>query len=272
MTRAINLTSKEWLDLIFASRNQIYGAYKIRKTSSKRHLVSLVIVILLVAAFFAFPVIIKNLFPPEILTTPPDTDGIIIFHEYNIPEKREIIEIAKPAPAAPAQNLKATVKFTPPVITKDIDVPEGSEMPPQIALLDPNVGISIVTQGGVPGGTVDPVDVTIITNPVNPPVEFAERMPQFIGGDKEMMSYLGRNIKYPMNAQERNIQGTVVLRFVVDKDGNITDVTVLRSLDSHCDKEAIRVVKSMPRWIPGEQNGTPVAVYFTIPVKFKLNS
>jgi len=98
----------------------------------------------------------------------------------------------------------------------------------------------------------------------------AEQMPQFPGGDKEMMNYLSNNMKYPTIAQEQGIQGTVVIRFVVGKTGKIRDIAVVRSLEPSCDKEAIRVIKSMPQWISGRQNGKPVNVYYTLPVRFRL--
>ncbi len=97
----------------------------------------------------------------------------------------------------------------------------------------------------------------------------AEQMPQFPGGETEMMSFLSQNIKYPEEAQKQGIQGAVILRFIIGKNGEVSDVTVLRSLDPSCDKEAIRVVKSM-KWIPGKQNGNPVNVYYNMPVRFRL--
>jgi len=267
MTRTIDLNSQEWRNLVFANKNQAYGAYEIRKTSSKRHLMSLSIVMVLVMTFFAFPIAMKKLFPTEIPTA-PTTDGVIIFAEYNIPEKREIIEITKPA--TPVVNLKSTVKFTPPIITKEENVTE--EMPSQGLLSSTDAIPSTQTFTGNPGGTVDPTDVAPVAPPKTDPFVVVEQMPEFIGGDKELMSYLSKNTKYPILALESGVQGTVVIRFVVDKDGHIADVIILRSLDPHCDKEAIRVVKSMKdKWIPGRQNGNKVDVYFTLPIKFQLN-
>ena len=97
-----------------------------------------------------------------------------------------------------------------------------------------------------------------------------EQMPQFPGGQEELMAYLSNNIKYPAIARDQSIQGRVAVRFVVHANGSISNVEVLRSLDPSCDKEAIRVIKSMPQWIPGKQNGKAVNVYYTLPVKFIL--
>ncbi len=97
-----------------------------------------------------------------------------------------------------------------------------------------------------------------------------EEMPSFPGGDAECMRFLNKNIKYPTIAQENGIQGRVILQFVVNKDGSIVDVTVARSVDPYLDKEAVRVVKMMPKWKPGKQRGKPVRVKYTLPVMFRL--
>ena len=97
-----------------------------------------------------------------------------------------------------------------------------------------------------------------------------ETQPEFPGGEKELMKYIKDNLKYPVIAQESGIQGRVVVRFVVNKQGETTDVEILKGLDAACDKEVIRIVKSMPRWIPGKRSGRAVDVYYTLPVVFKL--
>lgn len=102
------------------------------------------------------------------------------------------------------------------------------------------------------------------------PVYGVEQMPQFPGGDKELMKFIHDNLEYPKVAAEVGIEGRVTIRFVIARDGNITDVTVIRGLDPSCDKEAVRIVKMMPRWIPGRQNGRNVPVYYTLPIVYKM--
>ena len=97
-----------------------------------------------------------------------------------------------------------------------------------------------------------------------------ETQPEFPGGEKELMKYIKDNLKYPVISQENGVEGRVVVRFVVNKQGEATDVEILKGLDSACDKEAIRVIESMPQWIPGERGGRAVDVYYTLPVMFKL--
>jgi protein TonB len=118
----------------------------------------------------------------------------------------------------------------------------------------------------------------VIAAPVAAPVEeednvvfqVVETMPAFPGGDQALFKFLGENVKYPVIAQENGIQGRVICQFVVNKDGSIVDVEVVRPVDPSLDKEAIRVIKSMPNWSPGKQRGKSVRVKYTLPVNFKL--
>ena len=101
--------------------------------------------------------------------------------------------------------------------------------------------------------------------------DVVEQMPSFPGGISGLRTYLNQNIRYPAEAQENCVQGRVVVSFVVGKDGHISDVTVLRSVDPSLDKEAVRVIRNMPRWTPGKQGGEPVKVRYNVPVSFRLN-
>ena len=126
----------------------------------------------------------------------------------------------------------------------------------------------------------DKAEEVVIAAPVEAPVEeeeeevvfvVVESMPEFPGGQQALFKYLSENVKYPVIAQENGIQGRVICQFVVNKDGSIVEVEVVRSGgDPSLDKEAIRVIKSMPKWKPGKQRGKPVRVKYTVPVNFKL--
>lgn len=100
--------------------------------------------------------------------------------------------------------------------------------------------------------------------------QVVEKMPQYPGGESALMAFIGANLRYPVIAQENGIQGTVYIRFVVTKLGNVDNVEVIRSLDPACDKEAVRVIRLLPQWIPGTQQGANVSVYYTLPIKYKL--
>ena len=128
--------------------------------------------------------------------------------------------------------------------------------------------------------TEDDKEEVVIAAPVEAPEEeeeeevifvVVESMPEFPGGQQALFKYINENVKYPVIAQENGIQGRVICQFVVNKDGSIVDIEVVRSGgDPSLDKEAIRVIKSMPKWKPGKQRGKPVRVKFTLPVNFKL--
>jgi protein TonB len=100
--------------------------------------------------------------------------------------------------------------------------------------------------------------------------QVVEEMPEFPGGMGECMKFLGKNIKYPTISQENGVQGKVIVQFVVNKDGTVVDPVVVRSVDPYLDKEALRVINSMPKWKPGKQRGKPVRVRYTVPVTFRL--
>jgi len=97
-----------------------------------------------------------------------------------------------------------------------------------------------------------------------------EQNPEFPGGIKEMYSFIGKNLKYPSAAQRANVSGKVFAKFVVEKDGSLGDVQILKGIGFGCDEEAQRVLKSMPKWNPGKQNGRSVRVFFTMPISFVL--
>jgi len=99
---------------------------------------------------------------------------------------------------------------------------------------------------------------------------FVEEQPEFPGGEEALMNYLSSNIHYPEQAKELDIQGTVIIEFVVETNGSVTNVVVKRGIGGGCDEEAVRVVKSMPKWKPGKQRGKPVRVRYTLPVRFQL--
>jgi len=97
-----------------------------------------------------------------------------------------------------------------------------------------------------------------------------EQMPQFPGGEEELLDFISKNLKYPVSAIRNGIQGKVICRFIVTRAGKVENAEVVRSLDPRCDKEALRVIRLLPRFIPGKQHGVNVNVYYTIPITFRL--
>ena len=176
------------------------------------------------------------------------------------------------------EKVKSSIKFTAPVIKKDNEVRPEDMMKSQDEILSTNTAIGAFdVKGNDEAGEVLKAKEVIATEPVKPKEEenkvfdVVEQMPSFPGGQAALMNYLNSNIKYPVIAEENGIQGRVVVQFVVGKDGSISNVHVVKSVDPSLDKEAVRVVKNMPRWIPGKQNGQSVTVRYTLPVTFRLS-
>lgn len=170
-----------------------------------------------------------------------------------------------PPPVIPPPPVQQTIKFTPPKVVKDEEVVE----PPPTQDEVKEVQVSTVTQEGE--DIVDIPEDPIVGDPDEGKIfQFVEEPPSFPGGEDKLMEYLSKNIKYPTIAKENNIQGRVYVTFVVDKDGKVTGAKVLRGIGGGCDEEALRVVKNMPEWKPGRQNGRSVLVQYNLPVVFNL--
>ena len=267
----IDLTSFEWCELIFKGKNKAYGAYKMRADSPKRHNVAMVIVLIIALVGFSLPTLIKMATPKQKeVMTEVTTLSQLEEPEVKQEEMKRVEPVAPPPPA-----LKSSIKFTAPVIKKDEEVHEDDEIKSQEELTQTKVAISIAdVKGNDEANGKDIADLKQVVTQAEPAEEqvfdMVEQMPTFPGGQQELMAYLGKNIKYPTIAQENGTQGRVIIQFVVERDGSITDVRVARGVDPYLDKEAVRVVKSMPKWLPGKQNGKAVRVKFTVPVMFRL--
>jgi len=265
----IDLTNYEWLELVFADRNKKYGAYVLRAESPKRHNQAVLIILILSALVLSMPKLIELAKPEkerEVITE------VTTLSKLAKPETKE--EIKKPISMEPPPAVKSSIKFVPPVIKKDEEVNEENELKSQEELTKSKLAISIAdVKGNDDVHGVDIADVKVAITQEQPEekiFEVIEQMPTFPGGEAALLEYISKNIKYPITALENNIQGKVILRFVVTRTGDIDKIEVVHSLDPACDREAIRVVKSLPRWIPGKQNGENVSVWFTLPINFKI--
>ena len=271
MAKDFDLNSQRWLALVFEGKNKEYGAYIQREESSDRHLKAMVLISLVALCFIFLPGFIKSVLPaPKDHGQTTEVSMTDLDLNKQLPQENQIKQIIVPPPP----ELKATVQFTPPVVKKDKDINDEDLMKTQQELTDTKADISVATVEGTQGGTVDIADLQdhkVVVEDTKPQIfSHVEVMPSFPGGDAVLMKWLSDNIAYPTIAQEQGIQGRVSLRFVVKPDGSVDDVQVVKGLDPSCDKEAVRVVKKMPKWIPGKQNGNPVYVYFSLPVTFRL--
>ncbi|GHV10780.1 cell envelope biogenesis protein TonB [Bacteroidia bacterium] len=268
MTNDFDLNSQKWLSLVFEGKNKNYGAYVMREESSDRHVKALLIVILVGLLLIFLPKLIRSVVPEEAVVEQL-VEVTMVDIKQDVPEENQI-KAAENVPPPPL--LKETIQFTPPVIVEDEKVTAENQMANQAELSQSTAAISVATVHGSDKG-VDIADLNehkVVVQEEKKVFDHVEVMPIFPGGEKEFYKWLNDNLQYPAIAQEQGIQGRVIVRFEVSPNGSIGNVEVMRSLDPSCDKEAVRVVKKMPKWIPGKQNGTSVTVRYTMPIVFKL--
>jgi protein TonB len=272
----LDLISNDWTDLVFDGRNQAYGAYQLRRNTSKRNIWAMVFVAAVAAlayiglsAYNSYQEAQKARFEAEM-----EASLLEQKKEAKVERKAEAPKVEK---AQVVERVKSSIAFTPPVIKKDSEVRPEDELKSQEELLQTKTAIgSFDVKGNDEGAEVLKAKEIIVQEAEKPKEEetkvfdVVEQMPSFPGGMGALMQYLSSHIKYPVVAEENGIQGRVICTFIVERDGSITDTRVARSVDPSLDKEAVRVINSMPRWIPGKQNGTACRVKFTLPVTFKL--
>jgi len=261
-----------WLDVVFAGRNKDYGAYDLRKNNSKTTNKGLIIGAALFVLAISSPLIVRYVkgFQPEeterviqtevVLTPPPPVD-----------EKAP----PPPPPAEPPKPKVDQVKFPPPVVVpaekvRDEEPPTVEELkvadPGQKTIAgDPTADIRI----DEPVGEAPKEAAVTEDNTVH---SFAsiEVLPEFPGGMPKFYAYVGKNYNYPAMAREQGVSGRVTLSFIVEKDGSLTDIKVVRDLGMGTGEEAVRVLKNSPKWKPGVQNGRPVRVAYTLPIMLNL--
>jgi protein TonB len=260
-----NVQSADRNEIVFADRNQAYGAYDIRKKYDRT--IMLILFSMIAAIGLGLGVKFVLGLKGDEIAKEPVLDMTTIDLTPPPADKNE----PPPPPPPPPPPVMETVKFVPPVI-KD-DAVETDPPPPQDKLAETNV--STVTQEGDGDAVVVPSEGNgngVIEEKAPEIFTVVEEMPEFPGGAMEMMKYIQKNIQYPQMAKEAGLSGKCFLKFVVNGSGNITDVQVLKGVPGcgECDREAIRVVKSMPNWKAGKQNGRSVSVFFNLPINFQL--
>ena len=278
----IDLYDPKWVEMVFAGKNKEYGAYQLRKGTSGRNIKALLILVIaaaLVGGFLAWKVIEQKQ-AEEQQAYMEAMELAKLQQQAKKEEKKK--EPAKPKiePKKEIPVARETQKFTAPVIKKDELVKEENQVK-QMDKLDEKVAVGTENKEGTKDRLAEAVRSDIVTTAPPPPpapkpevsnkvFDVVEEMPHFPGGPAALQAFLSSNTKYPVVAQENGVQGRVIVSFVVERDGSITDVKVVRSVDPSLDREATRVVKSMPRWSPGKQNGSAVRVKYTVPVVFRL--
>jgi protein TonB len=253
----LDIFKNQWLEIVFEGRNKVYGAYELRKTNSKTTVRALIIGSVLFGLAIAMPLLI-NMIPDSQDDTSLDTKITTV----KLPPKDKPKENIPPPPPPPPKVDQ--VKFVKPVVAKAEEV---TEEPPKIVEIkdkklgdetikgDPDADLTVEPVGN---GPADVVDDNNIYNTAG-----IEVKPDFPGGMEKFYKYVGNNYRTP---EEEGLKGKVYVTFVVEKDGSLTDIKVVRDIGFGTGKEAVRVLQKCPKWNPGEQNGKKVRVLYSLPI------
>ncbi len=274
-----NLYKVEWLDIVFADRNKNYGAYDLRAHYGANMMRALAITVLgFSVAVVSVNIALKHGHENEPHTIVTEQD----LSHYKVPpveQPKEAVLRKHPAGnpnkqivAAPKVNV-VSQRFIPPVVTNEpvlTDV-KPIDMDKAISNIDNNTGAKGVMNSTAPVGPVTTGDPkgTPDGTPTNDPVDIGglDVMPEPYGGAGAWAKFLQKNLRYP----DTDIQGRVVISFIIERDGKLTDLNIVKGVDNLLDREALRVLKLAPAWKPGQQNGKPVRVKYTIPIVFQMN-
>ena len=284
MAKDVDLSSKEWRDIVFEGKNKDFGAYELRKNSPKRHnwavAAVLIITAIIVCAVLAFNVITKMIeeAKPKAVSDQElvelSTDDAVVEEEIEEPEEAyvepEVEEVVKEE-LLNADKMSEIMIVDDDKVTDDIkSQDEAQNTETAVSTYQQDQGVDDIINAAAHQEVViveekrpEPVDD-------NKVFESVEQDPVFPGGQAALLQYVSSHIRYPSVCQENNIQGRVILQFVVTKTGAVGQVKVARGVHPELDAEAVRVVKSLPKFTPGKMNGHPVNVWFTLPVQFKL--
>lgn len=283
----VDLTSREWNDLIFADKNKDFGAYQIRKKSDRRHNMAMLYMLigLVVVCFLVFGLNKYSAYRAEqaALELQEQREKMMAAQlaeqqqEEEVEEEPEEQKFEQPEVQVPEEVL-ATVQVTQIAIV-DADKVKNEVMDMDAQKKD-NTARGVVTQEGSDDAdkfqAVQEQVVVKEPEPEKPKEEeifvAVEQQAEFPGGQAALMKWLSTNVRYPESAQQNDVQGRVIVKFVVEKDGSIGAATILKGVDKDLDREALRVVKKMPKWQPGKNNGVAVRSYFNLPVVFKLQN
>ncbi len=272
-----NLYGSEWLALVFNNRNKNYGAFVLRSQSAIILLKSFLMVVPLFVLLFVGPLIYIKLNPATKITVvtivPIVTPDLIHENKKIAKPKIKVKEavaakpVAKPKTIAMSANVVVVNKETapPPTLAQTKDAVIASTTENGITGVQ---NATVTDKGTVSNGTAptgEAVDNSIHNN------VGLESYPEFPGGMAAWAKFIQKNLRYPYQAQDAAIQGKVVLSFVIEKDGTITDVSVVRGIGYGCDDEAVRVIKKSPKWKAGKQNDENVRVRYTMPIAYTLS-
>lgn len=280
LNNSSNLYGSEWLALVFRNRNQSYGAFVLRQESSNIMMKAIMIVVPLFVMLFVGPLIYSQMRESEATVKEFETPVKIEDAPIHEMKKEQPKEEPKPEPekaAAPPQEVQAqTTAFS-----NKIEIVDEPAVEPPTSIELKQTAIASTTQEGASGianaqpigdkegGTGTSTEGALVGNEIYETAG-VEVYPEFPGGMAAWSKFIERNLRYPYSAQDNQIQGKVYLSFVIEKDGSVTEVKVIRGIGYGCDDEAVRVIKKSPKWKPGKQNQQNVRVRYQMPINYML--
>lgn len=259
-------TSPQRLHIVFSNRQQQYGAFVLRRDYDSVVLKSFGIVIAALVFVSLAPALLRHFHSGTAGSEDEKKEVILQMTEVILPEKSIPVPPEK-MPSREPERRNSSVQFTQPVIIDN----DSSDLLTQQKLLSLETGPKTVAgDSGITEPFKDTDSLSGKDMTVGGVFTYVEEMPEFPGGENAMLGYLAKNIRYPSEARETSISGTVYISFIVHKDGSIGEIELLRGIGGGCEEEAIRVIRNMPRWRPGKQNGNTVNVQYKLPVNFKI--
>lgn len=285
MAKDVDLSSKEWCNIVFEGKNKEFGAYQLRDGSIKRHNRSVIIVLCVLAVILGLLVMVmKGVFASAdedqtAINTIQEEIGQYESEEEEEQQEEEQFEIPEPeVEEIFKEDVANETRVTDILIVDDKDYEEDKAVKDQSELQETETqfGTKDVTDGVDDRTKERIVDQVIVDKPVEPKDDIVyttanvQQQPEFPGGEAAMYKWLNDHIQYPAAASEEGVSGRVVIEFIVSKTGAIENAKVVRGRHPALDKEALRVVKAMPKWNPGRNNGQAVKVTYHLPVTFRL--
>jgi len=262
----MNLYSSDWCDLVFDGRNKAYGAYVMRRTATRRHIRAFLILLIALTLGTAIPMLIDSL----------------LYHKYQQQEEEIMVEQYQLMDAILEEDilpeLQKPVLPTPseaePVVTSREEIAQSIK-PDMLEIInaellenDPYLD-ELLQEQQVKEDLKEPEKEE--TAPVDKQLyTIVEEMPSFPGGETGLLEFLSKNLRYPYSAKAGKIENTVICSFFIEKDGSLTQATVMQSASLVLDREALRVIRTLPKWIPAKKHGKPIRVKYILPISFRL--
>lgn len=272
-----NLYTTQWLDLVFQNRNKSYGAYQLRKQNNETMTKALLYACILFSSAIILPWtygLMAGKMPAIEIPQLPDPLEVSLtkIHE---PKPLTPPATTPPAKQVPLKTIQYTTMVVAPADQANIEPPSQREVEQSVVSTSNTAGADatgvnpVETPNASPAGT-GPAEMPSETSVFS--IDAIEKYPEFPGGQEAFIKFLRKNLRYPNMAAENGIQGKVILSFIIERNGDLSHIKVLRGIGSGCDEEAMRVLAKSPQWKPGLQNKQSVRVAYNLPINFSLSN